>query len=128
MGMGIYTEMLYSQNYAPAEWRNRQIGDLRGRWRSVRLNPASLLAIADRLRALRVSTGLKQVEFCRLVGLSTAQWNNYERARERIAVDPALQVCERTGATMDYIYRGTVSSLPLNLALALQKIGDRPAA
>lgn len=88
----------------------------------------SLPAISDRLRLLRLSTGLKQAPFCRLVGLSTSQWNNYERGRERIAIDPAIKVCKATGISLDFIFRGDRQHLPYKIAIDLQKAEQKELA
>jgi transcriptional regulator with XRE-family HTH domain len=91
------------------------------------ISPTSLPAIAARLRLLRESTRLKQAAFSRLVGLSASQWNNYERARERIAIDQALKLCASTGCSLDYIYRGERGGLSFKLATDLQELEKEQA-
>lgn len=85
-------------------------------------HPESVEAIADRLKRTREAMGFSQAEWCRLVGIEPQQWNNYERARNRIAIDQALKVCAATGITTDWIYRGLMSTgLSANVQTALQR-------
>jgi transcriptional regulator with XRE-family HTH domain len=85
------------------------------------ISPTSLPAIASRLKALREASGLKQAAWCRLIGIDTNAWNNYERGIRRISLDQALLVCTTTGATLEYIYRGMGGGLPMELAIKLQR-------
>ena len=78
--------------------------------------------VAERLRRTREATKLNQADWCRLVGIVPQAWNNYERGRNRISIDQALKVCQATGASLDWIYRGLADGLPVNLAVALQKL------
>lgn len=85
-------------------------------------HPESLEAVADRLKRTRVAFGFNQAQWCRLVGIDTQAWNNYEKARNRISVDQALKVCQATGITTDWIFRGLMSTgLPMNIQTELQK-------
>lgn len=85
--------------------------------------------IGNRLRWLREAKDLSQTAFCRVVKIEQQAWNNYEHGRKRISIDQALKVCVATGATLDYIYRGIMSSLPLDLGLAVQaQMQQQPAA
>lgn len=86
--------------------------------------PTSNDSIAERLRLTREASGLKQAAFCRQVGISPQAWNNYETGARRISLDQALRVCAVTGATLDWIYRGISSSLPLALASRILTLQD----
>lgn len=68
--------------------------------------------IGARLLELRRSYGYKAKDFAAFVGIAETTWNNYERGKRRISLDEALKVASRTGAGMDWIYRGMESSLP----------------
>jgi transcriptional regulator with XRE-family HTH domain len=82
--------------------------------------------IGDRLRLARESKHLNQATWCKLVGIETQAWNNYERGRKRISIDQALKVCTFAGVTLDWIYRGVQSaSIPLELAMEIQARGKR---
>ena len=86
-------------------------------------HPESIEAIADRLKRTREAMGFyNQAEWCRLVGIDTNAWNNYEKARNRISIDQAIKVCQATGVTTDWIYRGLMTAgLPANVQTALQR-------
>jgi transcriptional regulator with XRE-family HTH domain len=68
-------------------------------------------AIAERLKLLRESLGLSQTDMASLVGTSCQAWNNFERGRRRISVDQATKVCEKAGASLDWIYYGKLRSV-----------------
>jgi transcriptional regulator with XRE-family HTH domain len=78
--------------------------------------------VAERLRRTREAMKLNQADWCRLVGIEPQAWNNYERGRNRISIDQALKVCQATGASLDWIYRGLADGLTLKLATALQEL------
>jgi transcriptional regulator with XRE-family HTH domain len=68
--------------------------------------------IGDRLLELRRAYGMKAKDFAAFVGIAETTWNNYERGKRRISIDEALKVASRTGAGLDWIFRGIESSLP----------------
>lgn len=76
--------------------------------------------IGERLKLLREAKGMTQAAFSRTLKIDQQQWNNYERGFRRISIDQATKVCIITGATLDWIYRGVTSALPLELALQIQ--------
>ncbi len=83
-------------------------------------DPLSNEAIAQRLIATRLALGYdSQVEFARAAGIAANAWNNYETARSRPKLDVAVQLCERFGITLDWIYRGDAGGLQHRLATAL---------
>ena len=74
--------------------------------------------IGSRLKALREAKGISsQTSFARLLGAEVNQYGNWERGVGPITVEYAIRVCVFTGATLDYIYRGDLSSLPANLMM-----------
>jgi transcriptional regulator with XRE-family HTH domain len=77
--------------------------------------------IGLRLAALRDLTGLKQEPFAEGLGITQPAWNQYEKGRRRITLDVAASVAEKYGVTLDWIYKGEVSGLPIRLE-ALSKI------
>ncbi len=80
-------------------------------------DPTDVNAIARRLIATRLALGFpSQVEFCAAAGIPYNTWNNYETARGRPKLDIAVQLCTRFGLTLDWIYRGDPSGLPIRLA------------
>lgn len=102
-------------------------GDFVGRqWppmaRGPTIYPESPEAIAKRLRALRGALGLTQASMARMVGSATSGqlWANFESRDpalwRRIGLNSALELCRRTGVTLEWIYRGDVRLLPPDLA------------
>lgn len=81
---------------------------------------SELRLIGERLKRTREAMELNQATWCRLVGIETQAWNNYERGLRRISVDQAIKVCQATGVSLDWIYRGIAFGLPIELATALQ--------
>ena len=82
---------------------------------------SSLKAIGARLVALRESTGLRQVDFCKRAGIAQNTWNQYERGESRPQLDFAIRLVDTFGVTLDWIYLGDSSGLPHTLALAIQR-------
>ncbi len=81
-------------------------------------------AIAARLRLTRLALmdGVdNQAEWARRVGIRPSTWNNYEEALNRISLDEALKICQATGISLDWIYFGSLHSLPHSLALKIQR-------
>jgi DNA-binding XRE family transcriptional regulator len=76
-------------------------------------------AIAVRLRQTREALELDQAGICRLTGITPQAWNNYEKAVNRIALEQALMICQKTGVTLDWIYRGEAGALPYKIASKL---------
>jgi transcriptional regulator with XRE-family HTH domain len=85
------------------------------------VRPDSVAAISSRLRALRLSSGLPQNRFAETASITPPAWNNYEKGTSRISLDAALKLCGVTGASLDWIYRGIESTLPVSLAERLRK-------
>jgi transcriptional regulator with XRE-family HTH domain len=83
--------------------------------------PDGLDEIAERLKRTRQALGMSQAQWCRLTGIEPQAWNNYEKGIRRISLEQAIRVCQATGVTTDWIYRGLMSSgLPVNIQTALQ--------
>ena len=80
----------------------------------------SLDAIAHRLMMTRLAYKLNQKQFCERAGIKTNTYNQYEKAKQRISLDFAIQLCEAYGLTLDWIYRGDPSGLKLQLARDLE--------
>lgn len=80
-----------------------------------------------RLAALMTALNKKQVEFASLIGVSQPALNNYLKGLRRPDLDVAIAVQMRTGATLDWIYLGDRSGLPVRLAAELPDL-SAPAA
>ena len=72
--------------------------------------------IGARLRLTREAFGLSQADWYRLAGIWPSAWNNYETGLRRISLDQALKVCDATGVSLDWIYRGATTGLPRGMA------------
>jgi transcriptional regulator with XRE-family HTH domain len=59
------------------------------------------------------------MRLCRLADTSPQSWNNYETADSNIGIEPAIRLCNVTGVTLDWIYRGIKSGLPFAIQEAL---------
>jgi transcriptional regulator with XRE-family HTH domain len=79
---------------------------------------------SQRLRSLRMASGLKQVDFCRRVGLSAQAWNNYESGLRLISIESAIKVCLATNVTLDWMYRGVTLGLPAEVLDYLKRESD----
>ncbi|MNE57705.1 helix-turn-helix protein [compost metagenome] len=80
-----------------------------------------------RLDALMKALGKKQVDFAALIGISQPALNNYLKGLRRPDIDVAIAIQSKTGATLDWIYLGDRSGLPLRLASELPDLSV-PAA
>lgn len=77
-------------------------------------------AVGHRLMLLRKAKGFEhQNVWATLLDAKPAQYNHWERGRQVIPVEFAVKVCSLTGATLDYIYLGNASALPMYLVSAI---------
>lgn len=80
--------------------------------------------VAHRLEALRIAHGFaSQGEMAQAINAEVGTYNHWATGRRLISVSAAIRVCAVTGATLDYIYRGEVSGLPLRLTTLLSSEG-----
>jgi transcriptional regulator with XRE-family HTH domain len=68
--------------------------------------------VARRLLVSRIALKLTQARLCEATGISPQAWNNAQRGAARIGVDLAIRLCDETGLTLDWIYRGIRRGLP----------------
>jgi transcriptional regulator with XRE-family HTH domain len=90
------------------------------------ISPANKMDVAQRLKYARLALKLKQTRLCAITGIATNTWNNAENGVSRIGLDTAIQFCEATGVTLDWIYRGIKVGLPHGLAEALLRVEENP--
>jgi transcriptional regulator with XRE-family HTH domain len=62
--------------------------------------------VSQRLLELREACGYSQSRMASMIGVTAAAWNNWEACRKRIAIDAAIALYQKTGATLDWIYLG----------------------
>ena len=76
--------------------------------------------IGARLKLLREASGFSEAKaWCEYADIATNAWNHWERGRRPITVEGALKVAVKTGATLDWIYRGLEETLPVRVQQAL---------
>lgn len=73
-------------------------------------------AIGQRIVQTRAALDMSQADFARFLGFSTAALSNYETGLRRPSIDQAFAIVRATGVTLDWIYMGNRSGLPLRLA------------
>ncbi|MCB8819550.1 helix-turn-helix domain-containing protein [Microvirga rosea] len=79
--------------------------------------------IAIRLNSLREALGFKQARaFCQFVGITDQAWNHYSSSRRRISLDEAMKIVNKTGVSLDWIYRGIEHILPVHLVEKLRAV------
>lgn len=79
-------------------------------------------AIGARLELTRRAFDLSQTDLCKQTGLSNQAYNNYEAGYRIPNLESALILCNTYDLTLDWIYRGDMSGLPLKLADALRSL------
>lgn len=78
--------------------------------------------IGRRLEALRIACEKgTQEQFASQIGVSKNRYNNWAVGVGAIPVAQAIRVCEETGASLDYIYRGERGSLPSKLSASVKE-------
>lgn len=76
--------------------------------------------IGERLELLRIALGVAtQAEFGALLGATRGRTNNWFVGLAPIPIEFAVKLKTNYGVTLDYIYCGDKSSLPLRLATSL---------
>lgn len=76
--------------------------------------------VGKRLEALRVALGIdSQGKMAARLNAEVGTYNHWATGRRLIPVDAAIRLCAISGATLDYIYRGEISGLPVRLTTLL---------
>ncbi len=71
--------------------------------------------------ALKLMGFEKAREFCERFNLNESTVSMWIRGKSRINLDDGLRICEESGLTLDYLYRGITGGLPFAL---VQKIAE----
>jgi hypothetical protein len=107
-----------------AQLRGRRVRTKKGRMEPT--GPESTKAIGERLRWTRLALNFRtQVAICRKItnDPNFAQvWNNWEKGRERIAIDNALMLVQRFRLSLDWIYLGDDRLLAADLRDRIEEI------
>jgi transcriptional regulator with XRE-family HTH domain len=59
---------------------------------------------------------LIDADICRGIGVKPNRWSQYVTGTRRITIEVADKLCDRYNVTLDWIYRGDPSALPLALS------------
>ena len=78
--------------------------------------------VAKRLQLFRKSLGMRQVDLARELGWSQQKWGQWENARRTPNIPDMIELAERYGVTLDYIYRGDMSRLPEWMAKKIREL------
>jgi transcriptional regulator with XRE-family HTH domain len=76
---------------------------------------AKLTAIGQRLEVLRKAYGLSQTQFAARAQIAQNTYNQYEKGKNLPRLDFAERLCDEYGVTLDWIYRGDQSGLPVRV-------------
>jgi hypothetical protein len=83
-------------------------------------------AIAERLEIARLALGFEtQQAFAATMRISPSKWNNYVSGRDRIPLNIALDLCQRHRLSLDWVYRGDPTALPLALARRIDEVSAK---
>lgn len=74
-----------------------------------------------RLEDVREALELDQGDFALAAGVQPNAYSNWGKRKTGPSVPSAEKFCNQYGLTLDYIYRGTLSGLPHDLAVKLRK-------
>lgn len=89
-------------------------------------NTLDAVAIGQRLRATREALGLTGTEFARGARLLQNAYSQYETGARLLTVSSAMRLCAAYGLTMDWLYRGEISTLPHSLAQKITNLHGNP--
>ena len=72
--------------------------------------------VGQRLAMGIAALGKKPADIARLLGISQQRLSNYINGRRPFDITFAMQLCDRFGLTLDWLYRGEMAGLPYDLA------------
>lgn len=72
--------------------------------------------IGKRLKALRKKNQLTQQAMADVLGITQPQWNQYETGKRQLTIEVAAIIATNHGVTLDWLYLGDPSGLPLRMA------------
>lgn len=68
----------------------------------------------------------QQRMWCAFVDIPENTWNHFERGRRPITIEAAIKVSGKTGATLDWIFRGLEYALPAHVLKKLEQVPPEP--
>ena len=78
--------------------------------------------VAKRLGYFRKSLGMRQIDLAKEFGWSPQKWGQWEKGRRTPNIADMIELSERYGVTLDYIYRGDMSRLPEWMANKIREL------
>lgn len=79
-----------------------------------------MVEVGRRLVALRKALDLKAKDMCGQVNVEANTWSQWEKGKRLAPVDAMMRVADLYGADLNYIYMGSTSSMPLELAIKVR--------
>lgn len=79
-------------------------------------------AVGKRLWKVRKVRKLSQVEIAKRLGIIQATYSAYEVGTRMLSLSVASRFCDEFNATLDFLFHGDDSGLPLPLAEALAEL------
>jgi transcriptional regulator with XRE-family HTH domain len=76
--------------------------------------------VARRLALTREFLGLAEKEFAERAGVALGRYHLWETGRIPISLSSAMALCAAHGLTLDWLYRGKITGLPLWLAIEVE--------
>ena len=76
----------------------------------------TLLEVGERLTEVRNALNLTQVTLCDQINVAPNTYNQWEKGRSLLDPLAASRIAKLYGVTLDYLYIGDPSGLPLHLA------------
>ena len=80
--------------------------------------------LGDRLRLAREQREPDVAKVAELMNVSVAEWVSWETGAAQPPVGEMEDFCRRWGVSLDYIYRGLMQGVSLDLGLALKKVAE----
>lgn len=75
--------------------------------------------IANRLRVVRAYFEMGSKEFADQAGVPPKSYSQWESGDFRVSIDGAIRLRDRYGISMDFIYTGSLDTLPNKIAAAV---------
>lgn len=75
--------------------------------------------IAHRLRAVRAFYEMSSIDFARQADVNHKSYSQWESGDHRISIDGAILLRDRYGISLDFIYLGSIDTLPAKIANAV---------
>jgi transcriptional regulator with XRE-family HTH domain len=82
-------------------------------------------AVGNRLWKVRKVRKLSQVEISKRLDIIQATYSAYEVGSRMLSISVASRVCDEFNVTLDYLFHGDDSGLPLPLAEALAELNGK---